>query len=39
MALIERAYMDIVEAEWLWKEQDELHQGIEGLRTEHDVSR
>ena len=33
VALIERAHMDAVEAEWLWKEQDNLLWAIEELHT------
>ena len=38
MALIERACMDAVETERLWKERDNLLWAIEGLRTEHDLA-
>ena len=34
MALIERARIDVVEAERLRKERDDLQRAIEGLRTE-----
>ena len=38
-ALIERAHMDAVEAERLWKERDDLLRAIEGLRMELDLAR
>ena len=38
MTLIERAHTDAVEAEQLRKEQDDLLQAIEELRTEHDLA-
>ena len=39
MALIERARMDAVEAEQLWKERNNLLWTIEGLYTECDLAR
>ena len=38
MALIERACTDVVEAERLWKERDNLLWAVEGLRTECDLA-
>ena len=33
MALIDREHTDAVEAKQLWKERDDLHRAVEGLRT------
>ena len=38
MALLERTCVDEEEAEWLWKEQDDLLQTIEGFRMERDLA-
>ena len=38
MVLIERARMDAAEAEWLWKERDDLLWAVEGLRMECDLA-
>ena len=39
MAPIKRAHMDAMEAERLWKEQDDLLWAIEGLCMEWDLAR
>jgi hypothetical protein len=38
MALAERARLDAMETERIWKEQDELLQTLVGLHAEHDLA-